>query len=154
MDKENSIELLKFGRFVDWIYRNNAYYIGKNLEKFNLNKSEYKYLIRLYAKEGICQDDLVNMLRVDKYEVAKGVKTLIEKGYVYKEKDTEDKRKHRIYLTQKAKHIEVEFKEVLCESSAKLTNGFSDDEKIILLEMLERMTVNMLEEVESIKCNK
>lgn len=42
-----------FGKFITGIYRNNVYYIGKNLERFNINKIEYIYIIKVYNKEGI-----------------------------------------------------------------------------------------------------
>lgn len=140
-----------FGKFITGIYRNNVYYIGKKLEKFNINKSEYTYLINIYNKEGICQDELVQYLNVDKYEVAKGIKSLIEKGYLYKEKDDLDKRKHRLYLTEKAKIIEEEFREVLTNTSDIIMHGFSEEERIIALDFLIRMDGNIREAVTKIK---
>lgn len=148
---KNSEDSQLFGKFITGIYRNNVYYIGKNLEKFNINKSEYVYLINVYNGEGMCQDELVTHLNVDKYEVAKGVKSLIEKGYLYKEKDKEDKRKHRLYLTEKAKEIEEEFRNVLRDMSKILIHGFTEEEKEIALNLLKRMNVNIMEEVKKIK---
>lgn len=140
-----------FGKFITGIYRNNVYYIGKNLERFNINKSEYIYLIKVYNKEGICQDEIVNLLKVDKYEVAKGVKSLIEKGYLYKEKDEVDKRKHRLYSTDKAKEIEEYIRNVLRNMSEILTEGFNKEEKELALKILKKMDMNIREEVKKIK---
>lgn len=153
-DKKYITKEISFGKFIDRIYRNNSYYIGKNLEKYNLNKSEYKYLIRVYCEEGLCQEDIVNLLKVDKYEVAKVVKSLIEKDYIYKIRDNEDKRKYRLYLTDKAKNIKEGFTDVLSDSSSILTKNFSEKEKEIVLDLLTRMANNIYEEVEKIKSNK
>ena len=147
-------ERVSFGKFIDRIYRNNNYYVGKHLEKYNLNKSEYKYLIQIYLNEGICQDDIVNRLKVDKYEVAKGIKSLIEKGYIYKEKDNIDKRKHRLYITEKGNNIKDGFIEILRESSEILTKGFTDKEKNIALELLIRMAQNICDETMKLKNNR
>jgi len=91
------------------------------------------------------------MLEVDKYEVAKGIKSLIEKGYVFKEKDLNDKRKCRLYPTEKANNIRNEFIEILKQSSEILTKGFTEEEKNIALRILIKMSENMFEEVQNIK---
>ncbi|CAH2214950.1 MarR family winged helix-turn-helix transcriptional regulator [Tepidibacter aestuarii] len=153
-DEEFITEKVSFGKFIDRIYRNNNYYVGKHLEKYNLNKSEYKYLIQIYLNEGICQDDIVNRLKVDKYEVARGIKSLIEKGYVYKEKDSIDKRKHRLYITEKGNSIRDGFTAILRESSEILTKGFKEEEKDLVLGFLIRMAQNICEETIKLKNNK
>lgn len=150
-NKKTLTDDISYGKYLDFINRNNAYYIGKYFEKINLNKSEYKYLIHIYIEEGICQDDLVTMLRLDKYEVAKGIKSLVTKGYVYKIKDEKDKRKHRLYLEDKAKEIKPEFINILKNSSDILINGFTENEKEMLQGFLIRMAENIYNEASKLK---
>jgi DNA-binding MarR family transcriptional regulator len=146
--KDKAIGLSKkisYGKVIDQITRSNAYYIGKRLEKHNLNKSEYKYLIQIYNKEGICQEDLATILKCEKHEVAKGIKALVDKGYLYKEKDKDDKRRYKIYLEEKAKIARDSIVDVLEESSDIMTKGFTETEKDTLIELLLRMSENMHE---------
>ncbi|GAA0736328.1 MarR family winged helix-turn-helix transcriptional regulator [Clostridium oceanicum] len=143
-----------FGKYISVIYKNQNYYIGKYIEKYNLNRTEYKYLIQIYENEGICQDDIVNILKVDKYEVAKGVKSLIKKGYVYKEKDEIDKRKNRLYITELGNEIKSGVIEILKKTSEILTKGFKEEEKNLAFEFLLKMAENMGDEVSKIKGNK
>jgi len=153
-DEDFVTETVSFGKFIDHIYRNNNYYVGKRLEKYNLNKSEYKYLIQIYLNEGICQDDIVNILKVDKYEVAKGIKSLTQKGYIHKEKDRIDKRKHRLYVTDRGNSIKNGFIEILRESSQILTKGFTEEQKDLSIEIFSKMSQNIYEEVIKLKNNK
>ncbi|MFD3156999.1 MarR family winged helix-turn-helix transcriptional regulator [Haloimpatiens sp. FM7330] len=142
---------ISFGKWIDIISRHLSYYIVKNLKKYNLNRNEYKYLIQIYIREGFCQEDMVERLKVDKYEVAKSVKSLIEKGYIYKTKDEEDRRKYRLFLTDKAKEIKSDFIHILEQSSEVLTRNFSEKEKQLLLDFLFRMTENIYEETTKLK---
>lgn len=148
MSRKEAIGLSKkvsYGKIIAQINRSNSYYIGKKLEKYGLNKSEYKYLIPIYHMEGICQEDLATILKCEKHEVAKGIKALVDKGYLYKEKDKDDKRRYKIYLEEKAKMARDSIVDVLEESSDIMTKGFTESEKDILIELLLRMSENMHE---------
>lgn len=152
LDKDNLLTgRISYGKWIDIVSRQLSYYIGKNLERYNLNKNEYKYLIQVYIYEGFCQEDMVEKLKVDKYEVAKGIKSLIEKGYIYKIKDVEDKRKYRLFITDHAKEIKSDFIEILEKSSEVLTKGFSENEKGLLLDFLVRMAENIHTETMKLK---
>ena len=142
---------LTLGRVLESVIKSRNYYTGKKLEKFNLKKGEYKLLIELYIQEGCCQDDIVCILGIDKFDASKGIKSLIEKDYVFKEKDKVDKRKHKLYLTQKAKDIKTEFLDVLFASTDIMTEGLSEDDKAILLRILIKVAENMYRGARTLK---
>lgn len=143
-----------FGKMIHIIFRKNAYYIGKRLEKYGISKSEYHFLIQVYINEGCCQEEIVNRLDLEKYEVAKGIKSLVEKGFVCKRRDEEDKRKHRLFITEKGKEIKEDFIEVLKGLSQVLTEGFTDAEKDEALEFMMRMHENISKETMEFKKHK
>lgn len=152
---ENKEEMLteevSFGRIIGIIARENIYYISKKIEKFDLKKNESKCLTIIYKEKLLCQDDLVTILKSDKYEVAKSIKSLIQKGYVYKERSGKDKRKYFVHPTQKALDIKDEYMNILKETTKILTTNFSDKEKEIAIELLKKMETNIYEEVKKIK---
>lgn len=141
------------GRLISIVYRYHSYCLSKSLSKYNLGKGEYKVLIQIYKEEGICQDNIADVLKVDKFRVAKAIKQLIEKGYVYKVKDKKDKRKHNIYLTEKSLKIKDEFIDVLEQNSDVMVEGFSEEEKEIINKLLIKMGENLCKEAEKIKNN-
>lgn len=140
-----------FGKWIDIISRHTNFYLNKRLDKYNLNKGESKFLIQLYLKEGICQEDLVNILKTDKHEVAKGVKKLVNEGFITKEKDKDDRRINRLYLSEKSKNIKDEIISMLKDTSNILSKGFTAEEKELLYDFLIRMAENMFEESSKLK---
>lgn len=145
------IEDLGFGRVLVSIARSRYYYIGKKLEKFDISKSEYKILIEVYIAEGCCQEDIVHNLGIDKFEVAKGIKSLISKEYICKQKDLQDKRKCRLYPSEKAMEIKKSFIQILLDSTEVLTEGLTEEEKKVCLEIMIKMAKNMYQGATKIK---
>lgn len=139
------------GRLISIVSRYHSYCLGKSLSKYDLSKCEYKCLIQIYKNEGICQDDIADILKIDKFRIAKSIKLLMEKGYVYKEKDIEDKRKHKVYPTEKALSIKGAFIDILDYNSNAMVKGFSEEEKKTLNNLLVKMAENLHKEAETVK---
>lgn len=139
------------GRLISIVARYHSYCLGKSLSKYNLGKGEYKCLIQIYKNEGICQEDIADILKIDKFRVAKSIKLLIEKGYIYKVKDDEDKRKHKVYPTDKALEIKEDFKKILDYNSNIMVGGFSKEERENLNKLLIKMGENLCIEAERLK---
>ncbi|WP_297520996.1 MarR family winged helix-turn-helix transcriptional regulator [uncultured Clostridium sp.] len=134
---------LSFGKVLESIGRHRHYYVGKKLEKFDLKRAEYRLLIQVYIEEGCCQDDIVNNLGIDKFDASKGIKSLIEKGYILKQKDEIDKRRCRLFPTDKANEIREEFTDILVDSAGLLTEGISTEDKEVALRVMIKMAQNM-----------
>lgn len=145
---------LGFGKVLDSINRQKQYYIGRKLEKFDLKRGEYRLLIEIYIQEGCCQDYIVNNLGIDKFDASKGIKSLIEKDYIYKKRDEIDKRKSRLYPTQKALEIKEEFTQLLTSSADILTDGLTEEEKAFALKVLIKMAENMYKEANYLRGEK
>lgn len=144
-------EGISSGRLISIVSRYHSYCLGKRLAKFNLGRGEYKALIQIFKNEGICQDDIADILKVDKFRVAKSIKLLIEKDYVYKEKDEADKRKHKVYPTEKALNIKEDIIKILNHNSEVMVDGFSEEERETLNNLLMKMGENLCLEAEKIK---
>lgn len=66
-----------------------------------LNKGQYLYLARIYENPGIINEMLADMVKVDRSVVSKAVKNLEQTGVVRKAADPENKKIHRLYVTEK-----------------------------------------------------
>lgn len=94
---------LKAARDFSIVLRRSQGYVVEACENLGLTYSEYVLLLRIYDNEGCRQEDLVEMLFIDKAFVTRVVKSLEERNFIYREKDTSDRRIKRIYLTEFAK---------------------------------------------------
>lgn len=131
------------------IYRHGRIMHNRAMKQFNLTGQQMGYLKYISRYPGISQEDLVKQLRIDKGAVAKSVRDMVEKGYVSREQNAQDKRAYCLYPTEKAKWVvRCGAKHVLA-FERKLTEGMSKDEIETFRRLLAKVTRNiekMLEE--------
>ena len=136
------------GRLISILYRKGQVYKNIYLKKCDLTASEQPFMSALYHEDGVSQDILSKYLVIDKASTARVIQSLIKKGFVKKEKDSEDKRINRIYLTEKGKSIKGDVVGVLDSWKDILTSDMDENEKEIAYEYLKRMTVNVERHIE------
>ncbi|MDD2458590.1 MAG: MarR family winged helix-turn-helix transcriptional regulator [Eubacteriales bacterium] len=90
------------GRLVSILYRKNQVYLNVVLKPLNITAAEVPVLIHLFGRDGISQEELSSFLVIDKAATARVVQSLIEKGFLRKEKDPDDRRANQIFLTGQA----------------------------------------------------
>lgn len=142
-DNEHSI-----GRWISILYRYGQGHIGKKLEKYNIGSGQYIFLLALYRKDGISQEEISAHLKIDKATTAKAIKRLEEEGYILRETDIDDKRAYKVYLTEKALDIKPFVQAVIADWNNILASGLSEDEKENVLRLLKKMAENAFEHIE------
>lgn len=93
-------EYVNWGRWFSILHRRSQLFVMEACQKYGLTFSEYSMLIRLYEHEGAKQDELAAMLYLDKAVVTRTVNMLVDKGFIYREADMQDRRIRHIYLTE------------------------------------------------------
>jgi len=83
------------------------------------------------------------MVYISKSATSKSIHNLVEKGYLRKEEDVEDRRATRIYLTDRRNKIKELLKELDRKAENKMLEGFGDEEKYRLRQYLERILENL-----------
>lgn len=137
---------VSIGKYIDVTSRYLFHYIYKKVAPYNIQRHQFKVLIELYHNEGICQEDVVNTLKIRKSEVAKAIKKLIENGYIYKVKNPQNKRIHNLYLTEEGLRIKPEIINILTESSEILTQNISQEDLEITKRVMKQMSNNIYRE--------
>ncbi len=61
-------------------------------KQFDLTKGQHLYLVRICENPGIFQDQLAELIKVDRTTAARAIKKLEEKGFVTKRADTANKK--------------------------------------------------------------
>lgn len=80
--------------------------INENLRPLNLSSAEGNILLHLWTQgQAMGQDQLVEQLDVSKPAVSRTLDSLEAKGFVLRQQDPDDKRAHRVCMTDKARAI-------------------------------------------------
>lgn len=100
-------------------------------------------LVQLYAHQEMSMTDLAAKIGKKKNTVTALVDKLVRGGYVNKSTDINDHRIHIITLTRKAKNLEKDFQKISEELLSMTYRGFSEKEKIDVMNYLDRISGNL-----------
>ena len=134
------------GKLTAAIHRNLQIILNHKLKDISIRSGQHDFFYVISRSEGITQKDLSEWLYISKSTTAKAVKNLIDHGYVRKEKDTEDNRYDRLYLTEKGKQISAQMQETFMEVVEITTRNLSPLEIKQTKVLLKKILNNVLEE--------
>lgn len=120
--------------------------------KIDLSLEHYVILLQLNHNENATQQDLANRFQADKSLVLRQIGALIEKRYVVRLPDKDDKRKKNLILTQKGHEILMKAKEIARFLSDELLEGLNDKEIDIFLKVLQTIQENSGLEEDQCSC--
>jgi len=129
-------EKMVLSQLTSRIYRCTQAYANEVLEKYQLGSGTYPFLLTLYCKEGINQNQLSKELGVDKAMSARAIKHLIEIGYLKKEENLVDLRAFKLYLTDQAKAIVPAVKEEMQKWNEMITQNLTPQEQELVIDLL------------------
>lgn len=78
---------------------------GKIVKKYHLSIAEEPFFMAIAFHDGATQEELTEVVGVDKAMTTRVIHSLVKKGLIKKIPDTEDRRCDRIYQTEKMKEI-------------------------------------------------
>ncbi|MCY6484142.1 MarR family transcriptional regulator [Clostridium aestuarii] len=111
----------------------------KKLEQYNITCSQIKVMRCLWNKDGITQKQILQQINIKPSSLTKLINILVGKGLVERREDERDARNNLIFLTSKGKKIEKETWEIIFKMEEQLVEGFSQEEKYLLISFLVRM---------------
>ena len=101
-------------------------------------------LSRLYARDGQYQTQIADGTFRDRPNTSRILSGLEARGYVQRQKDPEDMRKVRIFLTHQGKQFVQDMAPVAARTRDTLYQGLSDEEMRVLRSALRRIERNAL----------
>lgn len=140
MDNYNHVNI---GRAISVLYRQGNSFFSKKFSKFGIGSGQHLFLINLYKNDGISQEQLSELLLIDKGTTAKAVKKLEDLGFIKRVKDTEDKRVNKLYLTDNALEIKDEIFGILTEWNTILTTNLTEEEILQASNLLNKLSNNI-----------
>ena len=138
-------ETKSIGKWISIIHRQSQIYLNRELKKYDLNSSEYIYLINLSdSKEGINQKQLSDMIYIDDALTTRSMKSLEDKGYLTREKSTKDKRSFNIKLTKKGRDMVPLIHQILNNWTGIISENINEKETEHIIEKLMTISDNAL----------
>ena len=127
------------------IYRSHIAYMAKELEVYRVGSGQFEFLLVLYHKNGISQENLAKILKVSKATSARAIQNLEKEGYVYRQRDENDLRAYRVYLTEKGKEMrDIIFKKMNSFTDLLFSN-FTLEEKEIFRLLSHKASIKLFE---------
>ncbi|MCC7572343.1 MAG: MarR family transcriptional regulator [Candidatus Methanofastidiosum sp.] len=123
----------------------------EELKDTEICRGPFHFLMCIHENEGICQEDLSRELRLDKTTTTRTLQKLLTGGYISKEKNVEDKRMYRVYITLKGKELINNRKAIFSSLDKIMLGGLTNEEKDMLEKLLTRIAQNLIKEVKGDK---
>ncbi|QBP41269.1 MarR family winged helix-turn-helix transcriptional regulator [Paenisporosarcina antarctica] len=112
-------------------------------KEFDLTKGQYLYLVRICENPGIIQEQLVEMIKVDRSTVTRAIQKLEMNGFIEKKEDPHNKKIKRLYPTEKGKTVYPFIKRENDYSNFVALEGFTEKEVATTFELLQRIRKNI-----------
>ena len=141
-----------FGKYIAAINRGAQSLINKKLEGVDIGSGQHDFLYVISNNEGISQKELSERLKIGKATTAKTVKNLMKSGYIKRERNTNDKRFYKLYLTEKGKEIAPLVNSTFQELTEIYSKGFTVEESTQILISLKKILDNVYNAVKDIDC--
>ena len=133
------------GRWISLLYRYGQMFITKELQPYSIGKGQFLFLIALFHRDGMRQEELSYLLKIDKGTTARAISRLEKAGYVRREPSREDLRANLVFLTPKALEFRPKLAAVLRRWSEIMSAGMTETEVDQALAILERMAQNAID---------
>ncbi|EAG5040914.1 MarR family transcriptional regulator, partial [Listeria monocytogenes] len=74
-------------------------------KELNLAKGQFIYLVRICENQGIIQEKLVDILKIDRTTASRAIKNLEKNGLIIKKQDKNNKKNKLLFPTEKGQQL-------------------------------------------------
>ncbi len=127
------------GQLLAQVCRMSGHRLRIHMEKIGLHKGQAFALIHLWHHDGIPQRELSRAMHISPASVTNMLQRMERDGLIARERDREDQRVVRVYLTDRAKELRAEARTVFRQMEEELSSIYSDDEKATLHRLLMKL---------------
>ncbi len=124
----------------------NAYWLNleKAMNEIELHSGQVFVLISLWKQDGQSQIDLSRNLNLSPPTVNKMVKSLLKNGFIRNQRDLEDSRILRVFLTEKAVQYSILVERQWLKLEAQTLISFTETERLILFQLFGKLKENLV----------
>lgn len=115
---------------------------GEKTAPFGLKSCHISYLSRICCYPGISQDQLAQMMFINKSNVARQAAALEKNGFITRTPSPSDKRTLQLHPTQKARDLIPQLEQIVMEWDQQITAGLTEEEVQTVSGILQKMKDN------------
>jgi len=130
---------LTLGQLLSQVCRLTGDRLRVKMEEIGLHKGQGFILFHLWHHDGIPQNVIAHALHVSPATVTSMLQRMERDGWITRERDSEDQRIVRVYLTKKAKAMREEAREAFRDLEKEVTSVLTKDERKTLQKLLEKL---------------
>lgn len=134
----------RLGKPISMLYRYSQCFFNIELKPYNLGSGQYMFLLALLENEGINQDQLGKIVRLDKATTTRAVAKLIKQEYVIRKICPNDRRSYLLFPIQKAYNIKDTLCQILNKWNDIILADFTEEEQILFSKLLKKTMHNAL----------
>jgi DNA-binding MarR family transcriptional regulator len=127
------------GRALQRAHKAAHHLLRRLLEPLGLTPVQATALNRLFEQNGLSLNELAERMRADAPTLSGVVDCLVTAGYAERREDPQDRRRLRLFATEKARQIQEELRDVEERREAVLTRELSPAEGAQLKALLARV---------------
>lgn len=121
--------------------------LEKHIASSDIKTGDWYLLRVLWEKEGISQKELSRQSFVTESSVVTMLKSMVRAGLIVRERDETDKRRMKIFLTDKARGLKNELLPIARDINARAAENIAPGELKTFMKVLARMMGNLDEEL-------
>ncbi len=114
------------------------------IKNYNISPEQWSVIFRVVQNDKIGQKELADSTYKDQGNLTRMIDKLVEKGYLSKKVHKTDRRAVELVATDKSKSLVKELVPISSLHNEHLTKDLSEDDKLKLLELLNRVYQNIL----------
>ena len=113
------------------------------MDQIAMRRAQATLLCRLFVQDGMTQSEIAGQLAVQGATVTKMLKRMEEAGLVARQRDSDDNRLVRVYLTGAGRDKERSIAEQFVKVEEAMFAGLTQEDRASLRRMLRRMLDNV-----------
>jgi DNA-binding MarR family transcriptional regulator len=128
-------------RHLALLHRQMIKQLERELAPLHLGPGRYLYLFSLYIRDGRKQQELADVIGVDKAAATRALSRLEKNGYVRRQNDDRDGRAMRVYLTPRGRKLRPRLEAAAAASIETMTATLDPGERATLRRLLAKMAL-------------
>jgi DNA-binding MarR family transcriptional regulator len=133
-------------KWISVLHRQFQIYLNRELKDYDINSSEYIFLVNLYEKDGVSQEQLSTNLFINKAATTRAISRLEKLGYVKRIRDPYDNRAYLVTLTAKGLKMRDFIRTKLDNWTEIVSSSLTIEEADDLVQKIKQMSMNALAE--------
>ncbi len=128
-------------RHLALLHRHMIKQLEHELAPLHLGPGRYLYLFSLYIRDGRKQQELADLVGVDKAAATRALSRLEHNGYIRRRKDDRDGRAIRVYLTPMGRKLRPRLEAAAIAAVESMTRTLEAGERAELRRLLAKMAL-------------